>query len=244
MYVHLVRRWQSWIPLSSTAVHQRPRTRLSVWLSSVREHITHQPAIQWCFGAAAGACGRETRWEPVSSVSRCGAIRLTNTPAIGARSAADPWNVGTEQPGSAKISSEAPGGSQNTRNGSRSPFALTSSRARSSIAVRDGPVGRAIETMPSELLGRSTHTRATVMLGLEEAHTNSVRSATDRLTVASTRSSHPGRERLPPPSSPSIPSSTSTSRSSRMASAREATASALGRPTSSSTKSWRTSRPP
>jgi hypothetical protein len=40
--------WQSWIPLSSTAVHQRPRARLSVWLSSVREHITHQPLIQWC----------------------------------------------------------------------------------------------------------------------------------------------------------------------------------------------------
>jgi hypothetical protein len=48
----------------------------------------------------------------------------------------------TEQAGSARISSDAPGASQNTRKGSRAPLALTSSSARRSIAVRDGPVGR------------------------------------------------------------------------------------------------------
>jgi hypothetical protein len=48
----------------------------------------------------------------------------------------------TEQAGSARISSDPPGGSQNTRKGSRAPFALISSSAPRSIAVRDGPVGR------------------------------------------------------------------------------------------------------
>lgn len=43
-------------------------------------------------------------------------MRLTKTPAIAARSAADPWKVGTEHPGSARTSSDDAGGSQNTRN--------------------------------------------------------------------------------------------------------------------------------
>ena len=54
------------------------------------------------------------------------------------------WNVGTELPGSARISSEDAGGSQNTRNGSRAPvdsppprLAARSQRRREAIEALD-----------------------------------------------------------------------------------------------------------
>ena len=115
-------------------------------------------------------------------------------PVAAARSAAEPWYVGTEHPGVGLSSSEGTGGSQKQRYGSSAESSKTACAASWSADSGVGPFGgRVTDSRPSVQVARSVEIRATIGRLAVVVHSMLIVAATVLLTVASMTASQSGR---------------------------------------------------